>query len=116
MTDKFATLRKLNGELCEHNFGEWQPVGHLDQRRCDKCAHVEERDYTGDIQVTVPELIDGRYYAAMEEISRLRTALEWYGDEKNYFHTSYDVGTAIVQEDNGARARAALGELTNADR
>lgn len=53
----------------------------------------------------------------LDEITRLRTCLEWYGDEENWGHETtlggwescedgYNVGNA--EKDRGSRARAAL--------
>lgn len=106
----------LTSEICEHNFGEWKPVGHLDQRRCDKCHHVEEKDYTGDIVFEQPPSLDPvaiKLIAAMNEIERLRTALEWYGDEKNWGHFQFSqMGdfyiTRSAEDDHGSLARRAL--------
>ena len=43
------------------------------------------------------------------EITKLREALEWYADEKNYWAKNYIQDLASVQTDKGQKARAALG-------
>lgn len=87
----------------------------------DKKCPVERSMEYGTLEYA-ESVINQRFEDAQQsEIARLRSALEWYADERNYFegkpgnnNPHWQIGGNYeikeFEPDNGQRARAALGE------